>query len=125
MKSRSEPRTHGARAFPEPATSQQIQHTKPRENSLESRTKYENDAPNGDNDADQTPPEDDLPAENGVLGPVTGVAREGTVVGTGHEAEANTLEADIDLGWLPEPGRTQALSGRAAAYDDTGRCAYH
>ena len=34
--------------------------------------------------------------------------------------------ADIDLGWLPEPGRTQALSGRAAAYDDTGRCcAYH
>ena len=49
------------------------------------------------------------------------------VAGTGHVAEANdTSEVDIDLGWLPEPGRTQALSGRrAAAYDDTGRCAYH
>ena len=34
-------------------------------------------------------------------------------------------DVDIDLGWLPEPGRTQAMSGRAAAYDDTGRCAYH
>ena len=54
------------------------------------------------------------------------MAREGTVAGTGHEAEANgTLEADINLGWLPELGRTQALSDRAAAYDDTGRCAYH
>ena len=31
----------------------------------------------------------------------------------------------IDLGWLPELGRTQAIHGRAAAYDDTGRCAYH
>ena len=83
-------------------------------------------APNGDNDADQTPPEDDLAAEDDVLGSTTGAAREGTVAGTGHEAEASgTLEADIDLGWLPEPGRTQALSGRAAAYDDTGRCAYH
>jgi len=69
---------------------------------------------------------DDLQSENGVLGPATGVAREGTVAGTGHEAEANgTLEADINLGWLPELGRTQALSDRAAAYDDTGRCAYH
>ena len=79
-----------------------------------------------DSDADQTPPEDDLPAKNDVLGPATRVAREGTVAGTVHEAEANgTLEADIDLGCLPEPGRIQALSGRAAAYDDTGRCAYH
>ena len=34
-----EPRTHGARAFPEPATSQQTQHTKPRKKSLESRYK--------------------------------------------------------------------------------------
>ena len=31
----------------------------------------------------------------------------------------------IDLEWLPGPGRTRAMSGRAAAYDDTGRCAYH
>ena len=31
----------------------------------------------------------------------------------------------IDLDWLPEPGRTQAMSGRAEAYDDIGRCAYH
>ena len=36
-------------------------------------------APNGDNDVDQTPPEDDLPAENDVLEPATGVAREGTI----------------------------------------------
>ena len=83
-------------------------------------------APNGATDVDQTPPEDDLQPENGVLGPATGTAREGTVAGTGHVAEANdTLGVDIDLGWLPEPGRIQALSGRAAAYDDTGRCAYH
>ena len=62
-------------------------------------------APNGDNDADQTPPEDDRPAESGVLGPATRVAREGAVAGTGHETGANgTLEADIDLGWLPERG---------------------
>ena len=64
-------------------------------------------APNGANDADQTPPEDDLKPENGVLGPATGTAREGTVAGTGHIAEANvTSEVDIDLDWLPEPGRT-------------------
>ena len=51
-------------------------------------------APNGDNDADQTPPEDDLPAENDVRGSATGVAREGTATGTGHGAEASgTLEA--------------------------------
>ena len=36
-------------------------------------------APNGDNDADQTPPEDDLAAEDDVLGPTTGASREGTV----------------------------------------------
>ena len=82
--------------------------------------------PNGDNDADQTPVEDDLSAEDDALGSTTGVSPEGTVTGTGHEAKASgTLEADIDLCWLSEPGRTQALSGRAAAYDDTGRCAYH
>ena len=83
-------------------------------------------APNGANDADQTPPEDDLQPENDVLGPATGTAREGTVAGTGHVVEANdTSEVDIDLDWLPEPGRTQALSGKTAAYDDTGRCVYH
>ena len=64
-------------------------------------------APNGANGADQTPPEDDLQPENDVLGPATGKAREGTVAGTGHVAEANvTSEVGIDLGWLPEPGRT-------------------
>ena len=48
------------------------------------------------------------------------------MTGTGHEADASdTLGAGIDLDWLPEPGRTQALSGREAAYDDIGRCAYH
>ena len=92
-------------------------------------------APNGDNDADQSPPEDDLSAEDDVLGSTTGVrararyqalgsartddrgSREDTVSGIRHEAEASgTLEAGIDLDWLPEPGRTQALSGRAAAY---------
>ena len=83
-------------------------------------------APNGDNDADQAPPEDDLAAEDGVLGATAGVSRGGTMTGTGHEADASgTQEAGIDLGWLPEPGRTQELSGRAAAYGDIGRCAYH
>ena len=54
------------------------------------------------------------------------MAREGAVAGTGHEAESNgTLEVDIDLDWLPEPGRTQAPSDRAAAYDAIERCAYH
>ena len=32
-------------------------------------------APNGDNDADQTPPEDDLAAEDDVLGSMTGASR--------------------------------------------------
>ena len=55
--------------------------------------------PNGANDADQTPPEDDHPAKNDVRGSATGVARKGTASGTGHEAEASgTLEADTDLG---------------------------
>ena len=83
-------------------------------------------APNGDNGADQTPPEDDLAAEDDVHGPTTGASRGGIMTGTGHEADASdTLEAGIDLGWLPEPGRTQELSGRAVAYGDIGRCAYH
>ena len=81
-------------------------------------------AANGDNDADQAPPEDDLATEDGVLGATAGVSRGGTTTGTGHEAGASgTLEAGIDLDWLPEPGCTQALSGRAAAYVDIGRCA--
>ena len=83
-------------------------------------------APNGANGADQTPPEDDHRPENDALGPATGTALEGTAAGTGHAAEANGASVvDIDRGWLPEPGRTQALSGRAAAHDDAGRCAYH
>ena len=40
-------------------------------------------------------------------------------------AAHGTADLAIDLEWLPEPGRTQAIHGRAAAYDDTGRCAYH
>ena len=81
-------------------------------------------AANGDNDADQTPPEDDLAAEDDVLVPTTGASRGGMMAGTGHEADASgTLEAGIDLDWLPESGCTQALSGRAAAYVDIGRCA--
>ena len=40
-------------------------------------------------------------------------------------AAHGTADLAIDLEWLPEPGRTQAVHGRAAAYDDTGRCAYH
>ena len=83
-------------------------------------------APNSANNADQTPPEDDLQPDNDALGPATGTALESTAAGTGHAAETNgASEVDIDLDWLPEPGRTQALSGSAAAYDDTGRCAYH
>ena len=83
-------------------------------------------APNGANGADQTPPEGDLQPENDTLGSAAGTALEGTTAGTGHAADANgASEVDIDLDWLPEPGCIQALSGRAAAYDDTGRCAYH
>ena len=75
---------------------------------------------------DQTPPEDDLAAEDDVLGSKTGASREGMMRGPGHEADASgTLEAGIDLDWLQEPGCTQALSDRAAAYNDIGRCAYH
>ena len=61
-----------------------------------------------------------------MLGPTTGASRGGMMTGTGHEADVSgTLEAGFDLGWLPEPGRTPALSGRAVAYDDIRRCAYH
>ena len=83
-------------------------------------------APNSANDADQTPPEDDLLPEPGAPGLPPGVPTDGTVAGTGPAAVAHdAADLGIDLDWLPEPGRTQAMSGRAAAYDDTGRCAYH
>ena len=83
-------------------------------------------APNGDNGADQTPPEDDLAAEDDVLGPTTRASRGGMMTGTGHVAVASdTLGAGINLDWLSEPERTQALSDRAGAYGDIGRCAYH
>ena len=84
-------------------------------------------APNGVNGADQTPPEDDLQPESDALGPATGTVLEGTAASIGHAAEANgASEVDIALGWLPESGCTQAsLSGRATAYGDIGRCAYH
>ena len=51
--------------------------------------------------------------------------RDGTT-DVGHEADTSPpQEPGIDLDWLPEPERSQALNGRAAAYDDTGRCSYH
>ena len=63
------------------------------------------------NDADQTPPEDDLQPESDALGPATGTALEGTTAGIGHAAEANGApKADIDLGWLPELGLTSSAS---------------
>ena len=78
-------------------------------------------APNGVNDAGQTPPEDDLLPEPGAPGPTPGAPTNGTTAGTGPAAIAHSAaDLGIDLDWLPEPGRTQAMSGRAAAYDDTG-----
>ena len=83
-------------------------------------------APNGTNDADQTPPENDLLPEPGALGATPGASADDTTTGTGPAAAAHgAADFGIDLGWLPEPGRTQAMSGRAAAHDDIRRCAYH
>ena len=83
-------------------------------------------APNSANDADQAPPEDDLLPEPDALGLTPGGPTDGTAAGTQSAAIAHgAADFGIDLGWLPEPGRTQAMSGRAAAYDNTGRCAYH
>ena len=84
-------------------------------------------APNGTNDADQTPPEDDLlPEPDPPAGPTSGTAADNTTIDTGPATAAHgAADFGIDLDWLPEPGRTQAMSGRAAAYDDTGRCAHH
>jgi hypothetical protein len=80
-------------------------------------------APNGTNDADQTPPEDDLTPEPPET---TGQAAGGAATNAGAVTAArSTSDLGIDLDWLPEPGRTQAMHGRAAAYDDAGRCAYH
>ena len=63
------------------------------------------DDAHGNNGADQMPPEDDLAAEGVVPGSATGASREGTIAGTGHEADASgTMGAGIDLDWLPEPG---------------------
>ena len=77
--------------------------------------------PNGVNDADQTPPEDDLLPEPVALGLTPGTPTDGTAAGTGQAAVAHgAADFGIDLDWLPEPGRTQAMSGRAAAYDETG-----
>ena len=61
-----------------------------------------------------------------ALGLAPGAPTDGTVAGTGSAAVAHgAADFGIDLDWLPEPGRTQAMSGRTAAYDDTGRCACH
>ena len=82
--------------------------------------------PNGTNDADQTPPEDDLLPEPGSPGPIFGAPADDATTGTGPATAAHsTADFGIDLDWLPEQGRTKAMSGRAAAYDDTGRCPYH
>ena len=54
-------------------------------------------APNDDNDADQTPPDDDLASEDDGLGAITGVSRGGTILGTGHGTDASgTQETGID-----------------------------
>ena len=83
-------------------------------------------APNGTNDADQASPEDDLPPEPASPGPTSGEAAGDTTTDTGPATAAHgAADFGIDLDWLPEPGRTQAMHGRAAAYDDTGRCAYY
>ena len=85
-------------------------------------------APNGDNDADQTPPDDDTASlVDGGPGASNGAPRgRGGTTGARRRADASgAQEPGIDLDWLPEPGRTQALNGRAAAYGDIGRCPYH
>ena len=83
-------------------------------------------APNGTNDADHTPPEDDLTPEPSPSRPSSGAPAASVAADAGAATAAHgTADLAIDLEWLPEPGRTQAVHGRAAAYDDTGRCAYH
>ena len=63
------------------------------------------------------------PSHQGLL---SGSQRKSVAADAGHVAAAHgAADFGIDLEWLPEPGRTQAMHGRAAAYDDTGRCAYH
>ena len=85
-------------------------------------------APIRDNDADHTPPDDETASldEGGLGGSACSTARQGRDdrrwARSGHEPPQ---EPGIDLDWLPEPERSQALNGRAAAYDDTGRCSYH
>ena len=70
---------------------------------------------NGVNDADQTPPGDDLLPESDALGLTPGTPTDGTVAGTEQAAVVHgAADLGIDLDWLPEPGRTQAMSGRAA-----------
>ena len=83
-------------------------------------------APNSANDADHTPAEDDLTPEPSPSGPSSGAPAASVTADAGAATAAHgTADHTIDLEWLPEPGRTQAVHGRAAAYDDTGRCAYH
>ena len=73
----------------------------------------------------QTPPEGDLLPEPGSPGPTPGASADDTTTGTGPVAAAHgAADFGIDLDWLPEPGRTQAMSGRAAD-GDIRRCAYH
>ena len=61
-------------------------------------------APNSANDADQTPPEDDLLPEPDALGLTPGGPTDGTAAGTQSAAIAHgAADFGIDLGWLPEP----------------------
>ena len=62
------------------------------------------------NDADQIPPEDDLLPEPGAPGLPLGAPTDGTTAGMGPAAVAHgAADFGIDLDWLPEPGRTQAM----------------
>ena len=75
-------------------------------------------APNGANDADQTPPEDGLLPEPNSPRPTSGGATETSAADTGPATAAHgAADFGIDLGRLAEPERTQAIHGRAAAYE--------
>ena len=82
-------------------------------------------APNGTNDADHTPPEDDLAPDLASRLATADLAGGAASDAGSATAAHDAADLGIDLDWLPEPGRTQAMHGKAAAYDDTGRCAYH
>ena len=75
-------------------------------------------APNSANNADQTPPEDDLQPDNDALGPATGTAPEGTAAGIGHAAErasrASRTPAQARSG-SPRPQQRSVVRRRSGA----------